>query len=382
MRESLTLKERFFSTVISSVFCSVVSGIGIFIVRQARLYLEFLEGGIGFVSILALLGFFVGFYFADVIELPPKRAIRIFIGIAMCFAVFVFVVMIMVDYTVTLVYVRLSRLATMAVSTFALYSYIRVAFGYFIGLLVWLACWWIAIRAIYFVPEAIMDVVPTKKRGTPPLNQPIPRTAPKTSEKLSGEIGYYLRKDINANNNLFVSQNRKKIYSEIIGENTSEQPPNANSINSLLRDRLSYVSERIPMLEMRYEKLKLISLNIFGDGRTYDKFVAPVDSLLKNLYKAGHELLLKSREFESMDYDKLINDYKASNRQKEANEYEPILQSYVEYAIKTSTAYDKALLKFDKLILEISQLRETDVDKILEMVRELEGLLEDTKHYK
>jgi len=156
-----------------------------------------------------------------------------------------------------------------------------------------------------------------------------------------------------------------------------------NESTSYFREKLSAVAERLNALVFRYDNLKGIITKRFGSaGLTYNKFVTPVTVLQYYTINLVNSLMMKMRTFNEEEYSRRINEFTQSNRVKEAEGYKSVEHEYKNYTEKTLAALDDAVLKLDKLTLEISKLGESDSDKALHIMQDLEATIKDTQLYK
>ena len=149
------------------------------------------------------------------------------------------------------------------------------------------------------------------------------------------------------------------------------------------REKLQAVSKRIDAVSSRSVNMKNVITSCFGTaGLSYGKFFAPVLALQEYLVGLINSLVLRMKGFNEEEYRKKINDLAIAHQQGEAEKYREIEQEHKEYAEKTILALDDAILKLDKLALEISKLGETDVEKAMDIMHDLDTAIEDTRYYK
>jgi len=86
--------------------------------------------------------------------------------------------------------------------------------------------------------------------------------------------------------------------------------------------------------------------------------------------------------FDEAEYESRINEFIAENRIKEAESYWAMELEYRRHAEKTLTALDGAILRLDRLSLELSKLGEDDAEKAIEIIQDLETAIQDTQLYK
>jgi len=156
-----------------------------------------------------------------------------------------------------------------------------------------------------------------------------------------------------------------------------------NQSTPFFREKLKGVAERLNTFGSRCETIRNIIIERFGSaGLSYGKFAAPVTALQEHLITLASNLVSRMRVFNEEEYGRRIEEFTKTNRIKEATDYKEIEQEYKDYAEKTIAAYDSAILKLDKLALEISKLRESDVDKAMHIMHDLDAAIKDTQLYK
>ena len=155
-----------------------------------------------------------------------------------------------------------------------------------------------------------------------------------------------------------------------------------NKSTPFFREKLTSISERLNTFGLRCDNIKDVIIKRFGStGLSYVKFAAPVNEMKKYLVNLVNNFISKLRVFNEAEYSLRIGEFIESNRMKDAADYRKVEQIYKDYAEKTLVAFDDAILKLDKLSLEISKLGDADVDKAMNIMRDLDSAIKDIKLY-
>jgi hypothetical protein len=155
-----------------------------------------------------------------------------------------------------------------------------------------------------------------------------------------------------------------------------------NKSTSFFREKLNAVVQRIDTFSSRCDKIKDVITRRFGSaGLSYGKFLAPVAALQEYLTNLTNSFISRMKVFNEEEYSSRIDEFTKSNRG-EAAGYREIEQEYKDYAEKTLAAFDDAILKIDRLTLEISKLSESDIEKAMNIMHDLDDVIKDTQFYK
>ena len=155
-----------------------------------------------------------------------------------------------------------------------------------------------------------------------------------------------------------------------------------NASTPFFREKMTAIAQRIGALGTRSGRIKEIILQRFGtDGLSYDKFVAPVDSVQQFLVSRTQSLVAKMTVFDEEEYASRITELMKANRVAEAATYIDLEQEYKVYAEATLKSFDDAIIKLDRLVLEISKISEKDVDSAMNIMHDLDSIIDDTKFY-
>ena len=104
-----------------------------------------------------------------------------------------------------------------------------------------------------------------------------------------------------------------------------------------------------------------------------------VFSISDSLIKLGFDLLQKLRQFDEERYMKRILELRRLNNIRVLAEYEEILQHYAAYTEEVVAAFETALLRFDRIVLELGKAGSRDLQIYMEQVRELEREIKQTQ---
>ena len=151
---------------------------------------------------------------------------------------------------------------------------------------------------------------------------------------------------------------------------------------TFFREKLNLILKLLATFGSRCDTIKDVIKERFGSGLSYGKFAAPVMALQEHLIDRVNNLILRMRIFNEEEYRRRIAEFSMTNRSKEAAEYKEIEQEYKDYAEQVIVAFDSATLKLDKLTLEMSKLRESDVDKAMNIMNDLDSAIKETQLYK
>jgi hypothetical protein len=149
------------------------------------------------------------------------------------------------------------------------------------------------------------------------------------------------------------------------------------------REKLTALSRRLQAFGARRDNIKDVIVERFGPaGLSYGKFSAPVAALQDYLVGLVNSLISRMRVFNEAEYDDRINEFTESKRDSDAEAYRAVEREYKDYTEQTLRAFDDATLKLDRLTLEISKLSESEVEKAMDIMHDLDAVIEDTKFYK
>ena len=156
-----------------------------------------------------------------------------------------------------------------------------------------------------------------------------------------------------------------------------------NKSTPFFSERLTAVAGRIDTFSSRYNHVKNMIIERFGpNGLSYGKFAAPVEAMRGYLINMTNKLVSRMVMFDETEYSIRIEEFTKANRISEAADYTELEQEYKDYAEKTLAAFDDAILKIDKLMLEISKINNTDVEGAMDIMNALDSAIKDTQFYK
>lgn len=156
-----------------------------------------------------------------------------------------------------------------------------------------------------------------------------------------------------------------------------------NKSTPFFREKLIAVAERLDTFGLRCDNIKGVIVERFGpEGLSYGKFIAPVAALQEYLVNLVNSFAEKMRLFNEAEYSRRIGEFTEKNRHKAAQDYKELEQEYKDYAEKTLTALDDAILKLDKLTLELAKLDDADIEQAMNIMHDLDTVIKDVRLYK
>ena len=156
-----------------------------------------------------------------------------------------------------------------------------------------------------------------------------------------------------------------------------------NKTTAFFMQKLKTVIERLTTFGSRCNNIESVITERFGAaGLSYGKFAAPVAALQEHLVKLVNSLVSRMEMFDETEYRRRIGEFTMTNRTKEAESYKEVEQEYKDFTERVIMAFDDAILKLDRLTLEISKLGESDLDKAAVIMQDLDETIEHTQLYK
>lgn len=157
---------------------------------------------------------------------------------------------------------------------------------------------------------------------------------------------------------------------------------NKNKSTPFFRDTLSNLSAQLESFQKRHVSLNTILEARFGaGGLSYGKFSSSVNDLRSYLMKLASNLLLKMEAFDEEDYEEKINRFLQQNRLEEADAHKRVEMEYTSYAQSVTKQFDGAILKMDRLILEMGKLSDAELEKAMDALLNMEDTIKDTRMY-
>jgi uncharacterized membrane-anchored protein YhcB (DUF1043 family) len=155
-----------------------------------------------------------------------------------------------------------------------------------------------------------------------------------------------------------------------------------SKLNYELRDILVKIAKRLDILDTRYNNVQTSLVERFGvTAENYTNFSQPIESLCEYAANLIKSLLSKLRSCDSMELDNRISELMQENRIEEAEEYQKIGIECHEYANKALSTLDDFIIKLDKLNIEIMKSKDADMEKAMEVIRDLDETISNTKLY-
>jgi len=156
-----------------------------------------------------------------------------------------------------------------------------------------------------------------------------------------------------------------------------------NDSTEYFSSTLTAIAQRLDAFYMSCNIIKDIIVKRFGAaGLSYHKFTAPIEELQEYICSLVDSLILRMHAFNEENYQCKIADLTRNNRLKEAEEYKEIEREHQGYAHKTLAALNDAIIKVDKLVIEVSKLSEADFDNAAAIMADLETAIKDAPLYR
>jgi len=147
-------------------------------------------------------------------------------------------------------------------------------------------------------------------------------------------------------------------------------------------DTLSHISTQLDSFRKRCNSAHAVLENRFGmGGLSFNKFSSSVLSLQSYLMKLVENLLAKMEAFDAEDYEKKINRFLQQNRLEEAEAHKAVEKEYKSYAESVTKQLDAAILRMDKLILEMAKLSDGELEKAMSALCNMDDTIDHTRLY-
>ena len=155
-----------------------------------------------------------------------------------------------------------------------------------------------------------------------------------------------------------------------------------NKSTPFFRDTLSHLSTQLESFQRRHTSVHAVLEARFGTGGlSYAKFSSPANNLRGYLMNLIGNLLLKMKTFDEVDYEEKINRFLQQNRLEEAEAHKRVEKEYSSYAQSVSKRFDSAILKMDRLILEIGKLSDAELEKAMDTLCNMDATIKDIELY-
>jgi membrane protein implicated in regulation of membrane protease activity len=156
-----------------------------------------------------------------------------------------------------------------------------------------------------------------------------------------------------------------------------------NKSTPWFREKLIALAERLDTFGVRCEKIRAVTGERFGaDSLSYGKYLTPVNALQDYLIGLVTGFVTKLQLFHEGEYSRKIGEFTENNQSKEAQSYQELEQEYKNYGETALAAFDEAILRLDKLTLEIAKLDDADTVTAMNIMHDLDSLIKDTQLYK
>jgi len=155
-----------------------------------------------------------------------------------------------------------------------------------------------------------------------------------------------------------------------------------NKSTPFFRSILGEISSKLIGFQNRYINIHDALETRFGvGGLSYDRFSSAVETQQNLLVKLVYNLLTKMKSFDENEYEEKINHFMVMNRPEEAEAHKAVEKEYKNHAEDVSKQLDKAIIKLDKLILEMARLNDSELAKAMNVLCNMDDVIKDTKLY-
>lgn len=155
-----------------------------------------------------------------------------------------------------------------------------------------------------------------------------------------------------------------------------------NESTPFFTETLGRLSAQLDSFQKRYVGVCRVLERRFGaGGLSFSKFLSSVDDLRHYLIKLADNLLMKMEAFDEVDYEEKINRFLQQNRLEEAEACRAVENEYKSYARGVSKQFDSAILKTDRLILEMARLSDAELEKVMNALCSIDEAIDNTKLY-
>ena len=155
-----------------------------------------------------------------------------------------------------------------------------------------------------------------------------------------------------------------------------------NKSTPFFREIIGHLPAQYDGFQKRYASIHRVLEDRFGaGGLSFSKFSSSVDDLQSYLSKLADNLLAKMDAFDEADYEEKINRFLQQNRLEEAEAHKVVENEYKNYAQRVSKQFDSAILKMDRLILEMAKLSDAELEKAMSALCGIDDAIQDTRLY-
>ena len=157
----------------------------------------------------------------------------------------------------------------------------------------------------------------------------------------------------------------------------------ANESIDFFRQNLLKIIEQVQRIQKQVSGIAKVAGERFDKGSlSYNQFVTPVQNMLDHLVKLGGDLVQKLELFDEESYEIMIKRSQKGSHTTKPQEYEEVMNSYMEYTKAVADSFENAIIKLDKLVLEIGKLNDEDLHLSLSALRKLDSVIMNTKLYR
>ena len=155
-----------------------------------------------------------------------------------------------------------------------------------------------------------------------------------------------------------------------------------NESTPFFRGTLEHISMQLGSFQNRFDNVYTALEGRFGrGGLSYNKFSVPVEDLKSYLVKLIGNLLFKMVSFNEEEYADKIERFRESNRIDDVESHMALENEYKDYAVGVIRQLDNAILKMDKLILEMYRLNDAELEKSMGVLCAIDNTISDTRFY-
>jgi hypothetical protein len=156
-----------------------------------------------------------------------------------------------------------------------------------------------------------------------------------------------------------------------------------NNARSAFMYDLSRLEEQLRHTAKQGVNLRETIKKRFGeDSLTTTRFMGPVNRTLQHVVDSVQEVLDKINLFNERRTEGIILSFEHKGKYAEANERRELYKQYSTYICDMTTALERAIIGLDRLTLEISKLRESEMERSMEVLKEIDALVDNTRLYK
>lgn len=155
-----------------------------------------------------------------------------------------------------------------------------------------------------------------------------------------------------------------------------------NTSTDFFRNLLYEMVKLIEQFGKKQNTLFAMLQNRFDGGTlSYNKFSAPVEDIRNRILKLIDNLVTRMEAFNEEEFVQKISALQSKGRYDEAKEYEELQDEYAKYAEGVDKVLNNAVLRLDRLILEMAKLSDSELQTACESLRDMDEVIQSTKLY-